>query len=68
MRLLQSVRNLGPGIIMAATAIGTSHLILSVREHLKPATQEHLKPCHFGKRRQGILCSERSIGKPWETT
>ena len=29
MRLLQTVRNLGPGIIMAATAIGTSHLILS---------------------------------------
>ena len=29
MRLLQTLRNLGPGIIMAATAIGTSHLILS---------------------------------------
>ena len=29
MRLFQTVRNLGPGIIMAATAIGTSHLILS---------------------------------------
>ena len=28
-RLIQTLRNLGPGIIMAATAIGTSHLILS---------------------------------------
>jgi len=27
--LVQTLRNLGPGIIMAATAIGTSHLILS---------------------------------------
>lgn len=29
MRLVETFRNLGPGIIMAATAIGTSHLILS---------------------------------------
>lgn len=29
MRLVETFKNLGPGIIMAATAIGTSHLILS---------------------------------------
>jgi Mn2+/Fe2+ NRAMP family transporter len=29
LRLIETIKNLGPGIIMAATAIGTSHLILS---------------------------------------